>query len=130
MEEKKLAKLCGALLAAKAIEAKATEERIAVEQEIIAISGLPEEGSRTADVPGYKIRIEQTIKREIDDKVWADIGPQIPEILRPVSVIEKLKIDAKGVRYLKEKEPGYYKLLCRAMTEKPAKPSVKVEVKA
>lgn len=126
-QQSKLEALCEGLLAAKAVEAKATEERIAVEQEILAITGLPDEGSQTTDAGEYKCRVEQTIKREIDPVEWAGVGPQIPEILSPISIIEKFKIDSKGVRYLKEKEPGYYKLLCKAMTEKPAKPSVRVD---
>ena len=54
---------------------------------------------------------------------------QIPETLRPVTIVEEYKIEAKGVRWLKDNEPGYYKLLCSAMEEKPAKTSVKIEVK-
>lgn len=127
-QQSKLEILCEGLLNAKAIEAKATEERIAIETEILEITGIPAEGSQTVDAGEYKCKVDQRIKREIDGKAWLDIGPQIPDILNPISIVEEFKIDSKGVRYLQEKEPGYYKLLCQAMTEKPMKPSVKVEV--
>lgn len=124
----KLVTLCTALLDAKAREDKAREERIAVEQDILTLTGVPEEGSATTDAPGFKIRVEQKITRKLDDKAWALVVDQIPEAVRPVTTVVEFKIDSKGVRWLKEKEPGYYKMLCSAMTEKPNKPSVKVEV--
>lgn len=127
-QQSKLEFLCEGLLSAKAVEAKATEERIALEQEILEITGIPSEGSLTVDAGQYKCKVDQRIKREIDGRIWADIVTQIPEMLNPISIVEEYKIDSKGVRYLQEKEPGYYKLLCTAMTEKPMKPSVKVEV--
>ena len=36
-------------------------------------------------------------------------------------------IDAAGVRWLRENEPGYFRLLATALTENPAKPNVSLE---
>lgn len=120
--------LCAALLAAKAEENAANDRRVEIEKEIISILGAPDEGAATHDAGTYKVKIDQRIIRKIDPKKYALIMDQIPEAIRPVTVVEELKVEAAGVRWLRENEPGYHKLLCDAMEEKPAKPSVKVEV--
>jgi hypothetical protein len=126
--EKRLFDLCADLLSAKADENLANERRVAIEREIIAITGLPDEGVSTTTTGEYKIKVEQKINRKIDPKAYALIVDQIPDAVRPVRVVEELKVETAGVRWLKDNEPGYYKLLCQAMTETPAKPSVKIEV--
>lgn len=123
-----IVELCEEWLSAKAVEDQATATRVAVEQKIIKGLGCPEEGTQTNEADVYKIKIDQRIIRKIDPKAWSLVVDQIPEALRPVSIKETYAIDNKGVRWLKENEPGYYLLLCMAMEEKPAKPSVKVEV--
>ena len=124
----KLETLCANLLDAKKNEDLAEANRIAIEQEIIGIVGLPVEGSKTHDAEGYKVRVEQKINRKLDNKAWAVIKDRIPEQLRPVKYVEEIKLEPVGVRWLMMNEPGYYRLLCTAMEEKPAKPAVKVEV--
>jgi len=125
--QKTIEQLCAMLINAKQAEASANELRVGIERELLAVTGIPEEGSQTIDAEGFKIRVEQKINRKIDKKAWELIAEQIPEALRPVTIVEEYKVDGKGVRWLKEQEPGFYKLLCGAMEEKPAKPSVKVE---
>ena len=122
-----LEQLCGDLLRAKQAENDARDKRIAIEQAITDIVGIPEEGTKTTDAEGYKVKVDQRIKRTIDAKAWALVRDQIPEELRPIKIVEEIKVENKGVLWLKEKEQGYYRLLCQAMTEKPEKPSVKVE---
>lgn len=126
--QKTLETLCADLICAKELEATANERRIAIEQEIIeCIGGLPEEGSFTTDARGYKVRVEQRISRKVDAKNWAIMSKQIPEALHPVKEETVLKVDTKGLHWLREKEPGYYALACQVIEEKPMKPSVKVE---
>ena len=128
VERKTLDVLCADLIRAKEAEHQANESRIEVEREIIALVGLPDEGAKTVDADGFKVKVTQDIRRKLDEKKYALIAEQIPEAIRPVKLVEELKIEAAGVRWLKENEPGYYKLFCSAMTETPSKPSVKVEV--
>lgn len=120
--------MCSELLNAKYEESLANEKRVEIERQIIEIVGSPEEGSSTTSVNGYKIKVDQRIIRKLDTKKWAVVSAQIPEELRPVTVVTELKVEAKGVRWLKDNEAGYYRLLCTAMEEKPAKTAVKVEV--
>ena len=130
MQEKKkeIDLLCVALLAAKQAETEANARRIELEKHIIDLIGKPDEGVRNEDGDEYKVKVEQRIIRKLDEKAWAVVADQIPEALRPVTIKETLTVETKGVRWLKDNEPGFYKLLCSAMEEKPAKPSVKVEV--
>jgi len=127
VKEKTLEMLCADLIRAKAAEYQANESRIEVEREIIALVGLPDEGAKTVDAEGYKVKVTQDIRRKLDEKKYALIADQIPEAIRPVKVVEELKVEAAGIRWLRDNEPGYYKLFCTAMTETPAKPSVRVE---
>lgn len=128
-EKSRLLALCAELISAKQDEQKANDYRVSIEREIVNITGLPDEGSETHDAADYKVRVEQKINRKVDEKKWALISDQIPEAIRPISIVETIKVETAGVRWLKENEPGYYKLLCECMTESPAKPAVKVEVK-
>ena len=123
----KLVTLCEALIAAKATEAEATINRIGFEEQILSITGKPDEGAATHDAPGFKIKVEQRINRKVDGKKWVLIADGIPEHLRPVQIVEEYKVETKGLRWLRDNEPGLYKLACSAMEEKPMKPSVKVE---
>ncbi len=124
----KLEQLAARLLAVKKAERAATAERIRVEQEIINLTGLPDEGSKTQDAGRYKVTVTQRINRSLDDRAWAMVEAKIPEALRPVTYMSVPKIDPVGVRWLRDKEPGFFRLLATALTEKPAKPSVTVEV--
>jgi hypothetical protein len=127
--QRELKDVCADWLNAKQEETLANARRIALETELIALTGKPDEGAQTIDESNFKIKLEQKINRKLDSKKWALVVDQIPETLRPVTIVEEYKIEAKGVRWLKDNEPGYYKLLCSAMEEKPAKTSVKIEVK-
>lgn len=115
------------LVQRKEAEAYAEEQRIEVEEKIISLLGKPDEGSESHDVGEHKVTITQRVTRKLDEKAWAMIVEKIPEALRPVKSVTKLQIEDAGVRWLRDNEPGYYKILCTAMTEKDAKPSVKVE---
>ena len=129
MHVEKIEVLASRLVDAKAKEQNANNERVAIERQIIDLVGCPDEGAATHDAGEFKIKIDQRVNRKIDEKRWALIAEQIPEAIRPISIVESIKVETAGVRWLKENEPGYYKLLCECMTESPSKPSVKVEVK-
>ena len=119
--------LAADLEAAKRTEKAATEARVAVELLLADAVGRPDEGSKTVKHGDVKITVTQKINRKLDVKGYLTIVGQIPEHLRPVTFAETHKIDDAGVRYLKQKEPGLFKVLAKVLTETLAKPSVKVE---
>lgn len=115
------------LAEAKDKERAATADRIRIEGDIIAITGLPDEGSKTVDAGRFKLTVAQRINRTLDERAWALVADKIPAALSPIHWKQVPAIEAVGVRWLRDNEPGYFRLLASAMTEKPAKPSVTLE---
>ncbi len=114
------------LAEAKNAEGAAMAHRIRIESEIIALTGLPEEGTKTVDAGRYKLTIAQRISRILDERAWALVADKIPVALSPVRWKQIPAIEAAGVRWLRINEPGYFRLLASALTEKPSKPTVSV----
>jgi hypothetical protein len=113
------------LFEAKAEEKKATNRRVALEQELIDLLGQKEEGSKTHNIGDYKITITGKVTRKIDwDLFDKDIARNIPPSLHPVKLVREL--DETGVKYLANNEPHLYKILAGALTVKPAKTSVTI----
>lgn len=114
-------------LEAKADEKKANERRMEIERQIIELHEPPAEGQVTFKVNGFKTTIKQDIKRVLDDKKWILVRDSIPEGIHPVEIVEEFKLDIKGYKWLRDNEPGYFKLLAQCVTEKPSKPSIQIE---
>lgn len=111
-------------LAVKHDENKARDARIAIEEQIIAITGKRDEGSKTHDAGGCKITVTGKIARKMDWEAWESIKAKIPVNMHPVRY--KPEVDEKGVKYLQANEPELYKLL--PLEVKPAKPAIDVKV--
>ena len=75
----------------------------------------------------FRMTIGQRINRSLDERAWALVADKIPSGLSPVSFKSIPAIDAAGVRWLRDNEPGYFRLLATALTERPAKPSIMLE---
>lgn len=117
-------------LAEQWLDAKRTEtlwrdNRIALEEKLIATLGCKDEGSQTHKAGQFKIRITGKMNRRLDEAAWNTIAPKIPEALRPVSYSPKL--DTKGLRYLEQNEPDIYRQIAEAIIAKPGKPAVEVK---
>jgi hypothetical protein len=112
-------------LAAKAVEKKATADRVAIEDRIIALTGKRDEGSQTHKAEGFSIEVKGVINRKMDWKKWAEVKDTIPPALRPVKLKEEL--DIEGVKYLQANEPDIYALL--PITATPGKTGITVERK-
>lgn len=111
--------------AAKRDEDAARNARIAIEQQIINVTGCKEEGSQTHDAGEWKITVTGKINRTLDRAAWESIAPTIPEALRPVEY--KPTLDIKGLRYLQEKNPDVYRRVAEAIVAKPGKPAVQIK---
>ena len=110
---------------AKRDEEEARQSRIAIEQQIINVTGCKEEGSETHRAGDRKVRVTGKLNRTLDQAAWESIAPTIPEAMRPVEYAPKL--DTKGLRYLENNEPEVYKRVCEAIVTKPGKPAVEVK---
>ena len=114
------------LFAARAAEKEATDQRVALEEELIALLGAKEEGAQTHTVGEYKVTITGKLIRKINWEMYDEsIAKKIPESLQPVKV--KRELDDSGVKYLANNEPQIYRLLSKALTITPAKTAVTIK---
>ncbi len=113
-------------LSAKAIEAKAVADRVAIEEKIVAVTGKKDEGSQTHDADGFKITVRGVINRKMDWDKWKEVEPQIPAELRPVK--QKPELDDKGVKWLQANRPDLYALL--PLETKPGKTGIDIKAAA
>ena len=110
-------------LKAKAEEASANKRRVAIEDQIVGITGKRDEGSKTVDATGFKITVTGKISRKMDWDKWEDVKAKIAPNLHPVKF--KPELDEKGVKYLQANEPEIYALL--PIEVKPAKTAIEVK---
>jgi len=115
-------------LQAKQDESLANERRVAIEEQIIEVlGGIEAEGSMTKNIEGYKITLTQKMSRKLDENALLFVRQEVPEDMIPVEEVTSLKINDKGCRWLKENEPGVWRLVSKCITEKPMKIGVKIE---
>lgn len=110
------------LFNAKMAEKEAEAKRIALEEELVAVLGKRDEGSKTHTVGDYKVTITGRVSRKIDWEQFDNLSHKIPENLWPV----KRALDETGVKYLANNEPQLYKVLSQALTVAPAKTTVSI----
>lgn len=115
-------------LDAKQREEEGRRDRVEIEERMLEMldGQTKEEGTTTHAYEGGAVKVTGKLTRSLDAKVWSEIESTIPEDLRPVTYEPKL--DLKGLRYLEGSEPEVYAKVISAITTKPAKSAVKVEV--
>jgi hypothetical protein len=111
-------------LAAKAAEESAIKARRAIAQQIQALTGWNEEGSKTYTATDFKVVVKQPMNRTMDWKQWEVVKTQIPVDLWPVET--KTVLDEKGAKWLQNNEPQLYAVLATAITIKPGTVQVTV----
>lgn len=126
LKNRTAADMAADLMAARALEKTATEQRVAIEEELIALLGSKIEGADTHNIGPYKVTITGKLNRKLDLKKFDQIADHIPEALRPVKV--KRELDLTGIKYLANNEPDIYRMIANsgAMTVEPAKTSVTI----
>lgn len=120
--------LAQAWIAAKQAEKRANDERVKIEQQIVAMFGQKEEGAATHDLPsGLKIKITGKLSYKCDDieKLKA-LCQEMRLEFAPIKVEEKL--DETGAKYLRNNEREIWHKLASVITCKPAKTAVAVEI--
>lgn len=110
------------LLEAKKAENAANARRVALEEELIGMLGMKDEGSKTHNIDGFKVVITTAMSRKLDWDMYDAVAERIPVDLRPVK--PKRELDVTGVKYLKNNEPDIYAMIAPALTVKPNKPTV------
>lgn len=99
---------------------------IAVETELIALVGTKTEGRTKARGEIFTVMTTGKLNRKLDVSMWESIRDKVPEEMHPVRT--KVELDLTKLRKIEELSPSIYKIISRAITEKPAKTSVIVKV--
>ena len=121
------------LLAAKWSDAKqkedaARDERVGIEEQILALNPAREEGSETITTPsGVKITTTGKLTYKVDiDKLTALTGSW-PIEARPIKT--EIKADESKLKAIRAEAPDAWALIAGAITVTPAKTGVKVVFK-
>lgn len=118
-----LESLAAQWLSAKAEEAAANKRRVAIEEQIVALTGKKDEGSKTVFASGFKLTITGKTSRKMDWEKWESIKAGIDPSMHPVKL--KPELDEKGVKWLQENRADIYAKL--PITVTPAKTAIEVK---
>lgn len=119
--------LAVALVQAKQKEQEAIAARHSIEATILERIEAKTEG--TAHVTGERFKATATfgMARTVDEAALSAIWPSLSEGLRRIFTT-KHGIDTRELRHWQQNEPTEYALAAQAITAKPSKPAVKVEM--
>lgn len=119
--------LAAAWLAIKATERAAQQERLEIEEALVAsLGGAKEEGSQTHDLSsGLKVTITGKLTYKADVPELLALSEKLPEHLRPLKT--ETHLDEAGAKYLRNNEPDLWRLISPAVEIKPAKTALTVK---
>jgi hypothetical protein len=112
-------------LDAKRAENAANAARIKIEEELAQALDVPDEGSKTHKIDGFKVTLTQPVTRKLDAVVWEKVKQHISPEMAPVKV--KLEADATGCKWLATNDAKTWRKIASAFETKPGKVGVKVE---
>lgn len=125
-EETALASLADAWVKAKAAEAEANATRVAIEAEIIAITGAKDEGRETHTLPNHKITVIGKLTYKAEFEPLHELTEQWPEQFQVIKYEPKL--NEPQIRKIREMRPDLYRQIAQHLTVKPAKTGITVDV--
>jgi len=121
----KIEELCAAWVAARQAEADANAKRIEIEQQILQLIPPREEGSMSTELPnGWKVRTSGKMIYSGDIDRLLELTRSWPE--KPVR--SRLEIDTSMLRAIRSDRPDLWRSIAPAITVRPAKTGVSVEV--
>jgi len=119
--------LAAKLIEAKEVESAARAHRLEVEQEIIEVVGVKDEGSTTIKNDYFAVTTTGKVTRSLDVDRLVAIKDRIPKPIMDKLVKIKPQLDTRSLRYIESNEPDIYQIFSQALTIKPAKPSVTIK---
>lgn len=110
----------------KAIEDKAREDRIAVEEQILKLNPAPAEGSTTVHTPtGVRISLTGKISYKANMDQLLELTKGWPEAARPIKT--DIKVDETKLKTLRREAPRLWAEIASAIETKPAKTGVSID---
>lgn len=120
----RLDELAYRLEVAKEAENEAREARLEIEQELLSLIDLKEEGTSTAAGEFFKVSATTSFTRKITDLVG--LHTVVGDAIFSDLVIQKHELSLKTLRGLQQFEPSLALEASRFIETKPSKPSLKV----
>jgi hypothetical protein len=124
-EETALASLADAWVKAKAAEAEANATRVAIEAEIIAITGAKDEGRETHTLPNHKLTVIGKLTYKAEFEPLHELTEQWPDQFQVIKYEPKL--NEPQIRKIREMRPDLYRQIAQHLTVKPAKTGINIE---
>lgn len=115
------------LIAARSDEQLAKERREEAERAVLSHVQPTEEGTVRADTDSLRVAIRFSVNRSVDTAALAALAPEIPEAIGKRLLRWKPELVMTELRYLESNEPEIFAKVARAITAKPAKPSISIE---
>lgn len=118
--------LASAWAVAKAREDQARDERIDIEQAILALHPAKEEGSETFQTPGgSKITLTGKVTYKADIEKLTALTGSWPDELKPVKT--EVKADESKLKAIRAERPDLWRKISTAVETKPAKTGVSIK---
>lgn len=115
-------------LQAKEDEQQANSRRRYIEQQIIDIVGVAEEGTTNKETDTFKIKTVGKLTRSLNDQALQEDWDSLPAEIKKC-VKWKSSLDVKNLRSLESMRDDLVPVMSKYLTTKPAKASVSVEAK-
>ena len=127
---KQAIELLSKLREAKKREDRANADRVALETQLITLlSFVKPEGSETQKYGDFKVTLTNKLNRTVDAVAWSKIKELVPlEMQGVIEVDTKLKVNNEGARWIEQNAPDIWEICQQAISVKPVKTAVKVEV--
>lgn len=114
--------------AAKQRESDARDERVTIEDKILAFYPAKEEGSQTFETEaGTKIKTTGKLTYKVDLPRLEYLTADWPQDVRPIKV--KVEADETKLKAIRQESPTMWSRIATAVTTKPAKTGVAIEFK-
>jgi hypothetical protein len=119
---------CQAYREAKANEESARNARLASEERILSLVGVKEEGTTTIKTEWFKVATVGNLTRTLLVDELPKVQGLIDQRIYEQVIKYEPKLSVSGLKAVATANPDAYRVLLSAVTTKPAKPTVKVEV--
>lgn len=106
----------------------AQERRDRAMLRVVELVGVKDEGTTSIKTGFFKISATAKLIRSLDESKLAALQSQVPPELFEKVVEYKPSLNLKALRAVEQANPAAYRVFAQAITVKPGKPSVKVEL--
>lgn len=115
------------LLEAKRAEDAARDHCLAMEERVISLIGLKDEGTQSVKTDYFKVSTTQSLTRSLATGWQAALDQEDPAI-KDILIKFKPEISVTGLKQLATSNPDAYRRVLPAIVTRPSKPTVKVEL--